>query len=393
MQRDRALARHAKAKYVADLVQVRGETLQALGLGERTLRLPRVPADHVDDLANVLGNRLGLAALLLDGRRHAGHVVHGLSGTRVDVAKRTRRAIGQCRATSRRVAARLDRLHGAGGLTLDRIDELADLAGRTRSALRQLAHLVGDNGKTPALLARARRLDGRIERQQIGLIRNPANHLHDPADILRAVTERADQTRRHAHGRGDSPDLLGCFGNHCHAFIRQALRPTCILGGQLRMSRHRRNPRTHLVKRSHRAVGGAALLGRAFGHVARMLGELLRGRSDPPGIENDLANDPLEVLDKLVEAVGQGAQPPPIHRKALRKIPAHAHGFDMLAKQAHFGDEQHLRTKQGGDRHRYSNQQGTDRKRRTCGRVCRQCSARGTQTRQQSDSDDRHQLH
>ena len=64
-------------------------------------------------------------------RRHAGHVVHGLSAPVLMSPSELRRAIGQCRATSRRVAARLDRLHGAGGLTLDRIDELADLAGRT----------------------------------------------------------------------------------------------------------------------------------------------------------------------------------------------------------------------------------------------------------------------
>jgi hypothetical protein len=46
----------------------------------------------------------------------------------------------------------------------------------------QLAHLVGDDGKTPACLTRACRLDGRVECQQIGLVGHIANQCGDLVD-------------------------------------------------------------------------------------------------------------------------------------------------------------------------------------------------------------------
>ena len=63
----------------------------------------------------------------------------------------------------------LDRVHRLLGRALDAGDLLADLAGGLRGLLGQRLHFRGHDRKAAAGFAGARRLDGGIERQQIGL--------------------------------------------------------------------------------------------------------------------------------------------------------------------------------------------------------------------------------
>ena len=58
-------------------------------------------------------------------------------------------------------------------------DRPADLARRGLAAFGQLAHLGGDHGEAAAMFARARRLDRRVQRQQVGLAGDLLHH-HDP---------------------------------------------------------------------------------------------------------------------------------------------------------------------------------------------------------------------
>ena len=45
-------------------------------------------------------------------------------------------------------------------------------------------HLVGDDGEPVAGLARPRRLDGGVQRQQIRLVRDVVDHLDDLVDLV-----------------------------------------------------------------------------------------------------------------------------------------------------------------------------------------------------------------
>ena len=78
---------------------------------------------------------------------------------------------------------------------LQAADQFLDLGGGAAGALRQRTHLVGDHGKTTAGFAGARRLDGGIERQQVGL-------LGDAADYRQHVTDGGGF-------RGQALDRLG----------------------------------------------------------------------------------------------------------------------------------------------------------------------------------------
>ena len=65
---------------------------------------------------------------------------------------------------------------------LDAGDLLADFAGGLRGLLGQRLHFRCDDRKTAAGLAGARRLDGGVERQQIGLAGDGVDQFDDVAD-------------------------------------------------------------------------------------------------------------------------------------------------------------------------------------------------------------------
>ena len=90
---------------------------------------------------------------------------------------------------------------------------LGDLCGRLLAALGELAHLGGHDREAPAVLARARGLDGGVEREQVGL----AGDLLDDLDVLGDLLHLADgAATRPRHWlrpiRGPVGDLLGVGG-------------------------------------------------------------------------------------------------------------------------------------------------------------------------------------
>jgi hypothetical protein len=74
-----------------------------------------------------------------------------------------------------------------GGLLLDVGHHFADFGGRGGGALGQLAHFVGHHGKAPATFSGAGSFNGGVQGQQIGLVGNVFDGLHNRGDLLRAL--------------------------------------------------------------------------------------------------------------------------------------------------------------------------------------------------------------
>ena len=101
-----------------------------------------------------------------DLRGHVDDIAHGL----VDARQRTVGTEHLLDAAVGMDPTGLGGLHGVACLLLQLFDELVDLAGGRTGTLGQLAYLVGNHGEAAAALAGARRLDGGVECQQVGLI-------------------------------------------------------------------------------------------------------------------------------------------------------------------------------------------------------------------------------
>ena len=70
-------------------------------------------------------------------------------------------------------------------------DKTLDFLGRLGRALRQRPHLRGDDGEAAAGVARARRLDAGVQRQQVRLESDLVDHADDLADLLRGFLDAA----------------------------------------------------------------------------------------------------------------------------------------------------------------------------------------------------------
>ena len=64
------------------------------------------------------------------------------------------------------------------GIALQLLDHLLDLDGGSLGPVGQLTHFGGDHGKAATRFAGTGGLDGGVEGQQVGLLRNAANGIH-----------------------------------------------------------------------------------------------------------------------------------------------------------------------------------------------------------------------
>ena len=76
------------------------------------------------------------------------------------------------------------------GAILDIADGVAHFLGGGHGLFRQFAHLVSNHGKSSPGFASARRFNGRIEGQQIGLVGNIRNNSQDLPRTLGLLAER-----------------------------------------------------------------------------------------------------------------------------------------------------------------------------------------------------------
>ena len=146
-------------------------------------------------------------------------------------------------------------------------DDAVDLLRCGLGFLRELAHLLGDDGKSAALLARARCLDGSIECEQLGLTGNVRDDLVDVGDALRPVIELAYGIAHMGRVLGEMLDAAHEIGQHIAALLRLRMGRLCdgghvgdCLGNDLHLSRR-------ILCLCRGILDDAALLCRLFGDV------------------------------------------------------------------------------------------------------------------------------
>ena len=176
-----------------------------------------------------------------------------------DLADYRERAVDIARDVRRRLRLRFGRLgdlagnivdfrdHGAdfgdrdadavgGGLHLS--DLRLDFGGEIRGLGRQRLDLMGDDGETAPRIARPRRLDRRIQRQQVGLAGDRVDRLDDLADARGDILQHIDAAGGIGHALdGASGDFRGT--QNVGADV------ACIRG----KSRRRRRDRLHVGSR------------------------------------------------------------------------------------------------------------------------------------------------
>ena len=111
--------------------------------------------------------------------------------------------------------------NGGVGRGLNLADDALDVPGGARAFDGELANLLGDHREPLAVLARPGGLDGRVEREQIGLLGDVADGLDDGADLLGLARELQDLLGDPAHALLDD----------VHALDREPNVLPAVLGG------------------------------------------------------------------------------------------------------------------------------------------------------------------
>ncbi len=125
---------------------------------------------HVLDGGGVLGDLTGHLGLLLgscgDLSRHVGDEADGLG----DLLQGCGGGIGVLHAVVGQPLAGLHQAHRTGRGLLQGLDGGLDLLGGVLGTARQHPHLVRHHGEAATLFTGTGRFDGRVQRQQVGLL-------------------------------------------------------------------------------------------------------------------------------------------------------------------------------------------------------------------------------
>ncbi|MCY1408024.1 hypothetical protein D9M71_233400 [compost metagenome] len=151
-------------------------------------------------------------------------------------------------------------MYRLAGADLQGGDHLVDLFGRFLGAMRQVTHFIGDHGKTATGFASTGGLDGGVQGQQVGLLRDAFDHIEDLPDVVGAGVEGfdllagfADLLRQRSHRRDG-------FFHHLAAVVGLFAGTAGVLRGIGGVAGDFLGGGAQFVDRCSHAVGAHALL-------------------------------------------------------------------------------------------------------------------------------------
>src|SRR5690554_3621382 len=259
-------------------------------------------ADHVHRVGNVAGGGRLLARRVgdvLDQRRQAG-------GYLFDLLQGHTRILGQAGTADHLGGGLLHRDDRFVGIGLNGLHQRLDLLGGRRGTFRQTLYLVRYHREATTGITSHRRLDGGVQRQNVGLVGNVVDQADDVTDLLGGFTQTLDPL-------GGVLDLLT---DHVHAGDGALYHLVALVGDGYRTFRYRGglggvgrylvNGHGHLV---HRGGGTGDFLGLVLGRLGqvhgRALGFLRRLGHLQCGVVDGLYQG-TQLVDGVVDGVRDG---------------------------------------------------------------------------------------
>ena len=213
----------------ARFAQRAGDRLGPLCQGHGRLRGTRqfdIRRQHaVADLLDGVGDQLRRVDVFARGAGDLPDRVLGLARRFLDMAERGMHAFHIARRFRHALRQRTHATRSFFRLFIDFAHHHADFIGGFLGALRQLPHFPRHHGKTTPVFAGTRRLDGGVQRQQVGARGNIGNGFRKARDAFGFVLQAqhgAGGALRFLAGLVDAAQPLIDFGTRRHAFHAHA---------------------------------------------------------------------------------------------------------------------------------------------------------------------------
>jgi len=162
--------------------------------------------------------------------------------------------------------------------------------------LGQRPHFIGHYRKATALLTRTGSLDGRVQGQQVGLLRHAFDHAQHSANVLDFGTEALDARTGIVTGSGQQLDALQTLAHHLLTAVDLVIRGLRGLRGLFSVARHIVHRGGHLVHSSGHLLGFLLLAADLDIGLLGHAGERLRRAGQ-------LLDTGLQAADHLAQAV------------------------------------------------------------------------------------------
>ncbi|MBS1210223.1 MAG: hypothetical protein H6R19_2621 [Proteobacteria bacterium] len=214
---------------------------------------------NLGDVLDLLGDFAAGYLLLADRTGNFGDCTRRRHRAALDLLDGISGALRTCHTLIHRHLGGIHAAHGKTRTALHTLKQTADLAGRVCRAFGELANLIGNHRETTPLFSRTRSLDGRIERQQIGLLGNLADHVGHHRNAVAIFTQGLDPGGRFADTLGHHLDAIDgiadILGTACCHVTRGLGMTACLL----RLLGHQTDPDGNLFHRGGHVRGGITL--------------------------------------------------------------------------------------------------------------------------------------
>ncbi|MNQ57954.1 hypothetical protein D3C85_721260 [compost metagenome] len=231
--------------------------------------------------------------------------VFNLSGDR---AQRSAGLLARLHARAGCRLAGLHRCDRTARAMLEAQDHLLHLIGGHLGAPRQGPYFIGDHGKATAHLTRPRRLDGGVERQQVGLLGDAADHRQHFVDRRHFRGQLTHCTRRLANLAGHALDMGNRAAYHFAGLQRFGARGFRRHGSVTGVLRNVLHGQAHLVHGGGDHIGHFLLAPCPIRRIVHNLSNLADGRAQAFAGGEHFADEVTLALYEAVKAAGQVAQ-------------------------------------------------------------------------------------
>ncbi len=191
---------------------------------------------------------------------------------------------------------------------LEALDHLLHFVGGQLCAPGQGAYLIRNHGKATPHLPCPRSFNGGIERQQVGLFGNTADHRQHFIDRGDFLGQLGDRLRRFADIARHAFNTLDRMPHHLtrlQGFVARRLRGLCSIAGVAGNVLH---GQAHFVYGGGDHFGHFLLATGAFGGVVHNPGHLLHRPVQALGCAQHLADQAALAVEKTVEPARQVTQ-------------------------------------------------------------------------------------